>query len=127
MTDWVQRQVDLLRAQWPNLSYVDDGHWVLVPSWELPAGWTPTSVSVAFQIKPAVDQPPYAFYVDSADIKHDGKVPGNWQLAAGVPFAGTWSMFSWSPETWVPTANPDHGPNMLAFAQSFGMRFAEGA
>ena len=127
MTDWVQRQISLLRTQWPNLSYAEGGHWVLIPAWELPAGWTPAVVDVAFQVKPAVDQPPYAFYVSAADVRYEGRAPGNWQAAAGVPFAGTWSMFSWAPETWVPTVNPDHGPNMIAFVRSFGVRFAEGA
>jgi hypothetical protein len=127
VTDWVTRQLELMRTQWPNLSYLDDGHWVRVPDWQLPHGWSLPTVDIAFQIKPAVDQPPYAFYVNSTDLKFNGKTPENWTMSAEVQFPGAWSVFSWAPETWIPTANPNLGPNMLAFARSFANRFAEGA
>jgi hypothetical protein len=127
VTDWVTRQLDLLRTQWPNLIYLGDGHWVRVSDWQLPEGWSQPAVDIAFQIKPAADQPPYAFYVNSTDLKFNGRTPENWTASAQVPLPGAWSAFSWAPETWIPTANPDLGPNMLAFARSFANRFVEGA
>ncbi|GAB3047156.1 hypothetical protein GCM10027053_01210 [Intrasporangium mesophilum] len=127
MTDWVTKQVDLLRTQWPNLSYLDTGHWVLLPGWQLLDGWSVATVDVAFQIRPDRETPPYAFYVNTRELTHNGKTPENWTMSAEVPFPGTWSVFSWGPETWVPTVDPDRGPNMLGFARSFQTRFAEGA
>ena len=127
MTEWVTSQLNLLSTQWPTLSYLDDGHWVLVPDWQLQQGWSLPTVDIAFQIKPGPDQPPYAFYVNSTDLKFNEATPGNWTMPAEVPFPGTWSAFSWAPETWIPTADPDLGPNMLAFARSIASRFAEGA
>lgn len=126
MTDWVAKQEDLLRTQWPDLSYSDAGHWVRLPTWKLPEGWSIATVDVAFQIRPDRETPPYAFYVNALDLTYNGTTPGNWTTSAEVPFSGNWSVFSWSPETWVPTIDPDRGPNMLAFARSFDRRFAEG-
>ena len=36
MTEWVDQQLALLRTQWPDLTYLDDGHWVRVDDWVLP-------------------------------------------------------------------------------------------
>lgn len=128
MTEWVSRQLELLRAQWPDLEYNQAGHWVRIRGWELPAGWEPSVVEIAFQIKEEADQPPYAFYVNATDIKHNGTLPGSWSPTPDqVCFSGTWSQFSWSPETWTPTADPAQGPTMVAFVRSFAVRFAEEA
>lgn len=127
MTEWVVRQLTLLRAQWPALEHIETGHWVRIPDWKLPSGWSPSVVDVAFQIKDAADQPPYAFCVNTADLTYDKSVPGNWNPTAQVGFPGTWSQFSWSPETWTPTVNPELGPNMITFVRSFDLRFEEGA
>jgi len=127
MTEWVARQIELLRAQWPDLEYNPDAHWVRIPNWHLSAGWEPAVVDVAFQIKESPDQPPYAFLVNATVITHNTNQPGNWVTGAQVCFPGTWSQFSWAPETWTPSADPDRGPNMVAFARSFDSRFNEGA
>lgn len=128
MTEWVARQLELLRAEWPDLEYDQAGHWVRIPGWEFPAGWSPSVVDIAFQIKVEADQPPYAFYANATDIKCNDAVPGNWSPTTDqVRLPGTWSQFSWAPETWVPTANPALGPTMVAFVRSFADRFAEGA
>ena len=94
MTEWVARQLELLRAQWPDLEYDQAGHWVRIPGWELPPGWSPPMVDIAFQIKEAADQPPYAFYVNATDLKHNGNAPGNWspstdQVASPAPGASS--------------------------------------
>lgn len=127
MTEWVTRQLELLRFQWPDLEYDQAGHWVRIPDRHLPAGWMPSVVDIAFQIKDSADQPPYAFLVNTPVITHDGNQPGNWNTGAQVCFPGTWSQFSWAPDTWIPTADPDRGPNMVAFVRSFTTRFDEGA
>jgi hypothetical protein len=127
VTEWVTRQLELLRAQWPDLEYDPAGHWVRIPDWHLPAGWEPSVVDVAFQIKESPDQPPYAFVISAPVITFEGSQPGSWSTGAQVCFPGTWSQFSWAPETWTPTADPQRAPTMVAFARSFGNRFNEGA
>lgn len=127
MTEWVTRQIELLRAQWPDLEYIPAGHWVRIPDWRLPNGWVPAVVDVAFQLKESPDQPPYAFLVNTIDITHNGNQPGSWGIGAQVNFPGAWSQFSWAPETWIPSADPNRGPSMVAFVRSFNNRFCEGA
>lgn len=127
MTEWVTRQLELMRTQWPDLEYSPVGHWVRIPDWRLPAGWDPSVVDVAFQVKDSADQPPYAFLVNTAVITHDGNPPGNWSTGVQTCFPGTWSQFSWAPDMWTPTADPDRGPNMVAFVRSFTTRFDEDA
>lgn len=129
MTEWVARQLELLRAQWPALAYDPAGHWVRIPDWRLPAGWEPSVVDVAFQIRESPDQPPYGFLVNTTAITHNTIPPGNWSPSASVRgnFAGAWSQFSWGPEMWTPTADPNRGPSMVAFVRSFDTRFNEGA
>jgi hypothetical protein len=127
VTEWVTRQLELLRAQWPDLEYVQAGHWVRIPHWRIPAGWEPPTVDVAFQIKDSPDQPPYAFMVNTDVLTYNGAPPANWSPGVQSGFPGTWGQFSWAPETWTPTADPDRGPNMVAFVRSFHNRFNEGA
>lgn len=127
MTEWITRQLELLRAQWPDLEYNPAGHWVRIPDWHLPQGWEPAVVDIAFQVKESHEQPPYAFLVNAATITHNKSQPGNWATGVQVCFPGTWSQFSWAPETWTPTADPDLSPDMVAFVRSFNRRFEEGA
>ena len=126
MTDWVTRELARLRTQWPDLQYEAVGHWVLLPGCTLPKGWSVSTVDIACQIPPGQEQAPYAFYVNASPLTFEGNVPTNWTASGVLPFAGTWCVFSWAPDSWVPTINPDLGPNMLIFARSFADRFAEG-
>lgn len=129
MTEWVTAQLELLRAQWPDLRYHEEasGHWVLLPDWTMPDGWSIPKVDVACQIPAAPEQPPYAFYVNSQTLTFNGNQPEKWTASAAVPFEGVWSVFSWAPEAWRPTVGADPGHNMLTFVRSFVDRLAEGA
>lgn len=129
MTDWITGQLELLRTQWPGLRYCAEGtgHWVLLPGWTMPDGWSVPTVDIACQIPGTPELPPYAFYVNSQTLAFDGSRPGNWTPSAAVPFDGAWSVFSWAPETWRPAAATDVEPNMLTFVRSFNYRLAEGA
>ncbi|MET7281868.1 hypothetical protein ABZS29_26780 [Kribbella sp. NPDC005582] len=128
MTDWIRTQVGLLRTQWPDLRYLAEpsGHWVLLPDWAMPHGWSIALVDVACQIPATPEQPPYAFYVNSPNLTFNGSQPGSWTPSAAVPFAGAWSVFSWAPEVWQPSAGSHLGPSMLTFARSFADRLGEG-
>ena len=87
-----------------------------------------STTPIAFQIPVQPGQAPYAFYAH-ANLTFRGQVPTNYTAAAAgtVPFAGTWAVFSWAPETWTWTEQPADGANMTHFARSFTERLAEGA
>jgi hypothetical protein len=127
VTSRVDVELALLREEWPGLTYELTGQWVLLPCYPLPEGWSKSSAPVAFQIPLGPPgTPPYAFYLDGA-VAYGGQQPGNYAAtAAGVPFPGTWGVFSWAPEGWPWAEDPANGANMSSFARSFADRFAEG-
>jgi hypothetical protein len=128
VTEWVIEQLELLRTKWPDLTYHADGsgHWVLLPGWPMTDGWSVPTVDIACQIPSTPEQPPYAFYVNSQALTFEGSQPSNWTQSAAVPFTGSWSVFSWAPETWRATG-VGVSSNMLTFVRSFSDRLAEGA
>jgi hypothetical protein len=129
LLDRVEAELLLLREQWPDLRYAPVGQWVLIPAYPLPEQWSRRTIQLAFQIPngPA-GNPPYGFYAE-APLSYGGQTPTNYSLPApgGVPFPGTWGLFSWAPDGWPWAEEPAQGANMRSFAQSFARRFAEGA
>lgn len=130
MTPRGQAELGLLRAVWPGLHHQEAGDWVLLPDYPLPDGWPQTATDVAFQIPAGLPgQPPYAFYA-KGELSHEGRPLLNYSYPVGagtVPFPGTWGVFSWAPETWLPAEHAADGANLVDFARSFADRFAEGA
>ena len=131
MTDRIKQELALLRKHYPNLEYREEGRWVRIPSYPLPAGWNGARTDVAFQIKvehPAA--PPYGIYVP-AGLRYNNSVPSNYteNVSPAPPFGGSWGIFSWYPEDgqWRPTADLMTGSNLLNWARSFANRFREGA
>lgn len=124
-----EAELALLREGWPALAWHEDGQWVCLPSHPLPKGWSQDKVDVAFQIPPGdPTQAPYAFYAN-ANLSFDGQQPQNYtpEASAALPWAGSWSVFSWAPETWAPAADVRTGANMRSFVRSFTDRFEDGA
>ena len=124
----VEAELALLRKQWPDLLYEPAGQWVLIPAYPLPEPWSRRTAEVSFQIPcgPA-GNPPYGFYTE-APLTFRDQTPTNYSFpATGVPFAGTWGLFSWAPDGWPWAEELAHGANMSSFAQSFTRRFTEGA
>jgi len=123
-------ELELLRSFYPNLEYRAEGHWVLLPRYGVPTEgqWTTSEVAVAFQMPVGLPgQAPYGFYVTPALVHSTGTAPQHAAAAnEAVPWAGAWIKFSWSPESWQPTADMRSGSNMLQFAISVADRLRQG-
>jgi hypothetical protein len=124
VTEWVTEQLALLRTQWPDLTYVEADHWVLLPGWSFPTGWSMQTADIACRIPQAANVPPYAFYVNVAVPTYNGETPDNVAPSDAVPFEGSWSAFSWAPDGPWPAAGGTS--NMLHFVRSFNDRLNEG-
>jgi hypothetical protein len=134
MTSRVEQEVALLGQHWPALEYAENasGHWVRLPSYPVPPGWTKREVEVAFRIPGDAGTQPYGFYVRPALLVKIGdgtSQPGNYTNPASElpPFGdGQWAMFSWSPlNGWHPQDEVAKGDNMTHFARSFADRLKE--
>lgn len=130
MEERIQQELLLLRSRYSALEYVAEGHWVRIPGYPLPKGWSATSTDVAFPVPVAFPgTPPYGIYAP-VGLTFNGQRPANYSEPAGTqpPFGGTWGVFSWAPAdgAWRPTADPATGSNLLNWVVGFGTRFREG-
>jgi len=132
MEERIKEELTLIRQQFPDAEYHEEGHWVRIPSYPLPEGWNRSSTEVAFQIP--VDRgypgtPPYGIYVP-VSLRFQGARPDNYTEPASnqPPFSGTWGIFSWTPADgqWRPTADLRKGSNLLNWILGFADRFREG-
>jgi hypothetical protein len=125
MSDRIEAELALLRCQHPDLEYLEDGHWVRLPRYPVPAAWSLSEVETAFQIPLEAAIAPYGFSVRPGLTVAGGAIPGNYQYPVPTPWGADWGRFSWSPLTWAPHADPCAGDNMTHFARSFADRLAE--
>lgn len=128
MSTRVDTELALLRRHWPDLDYVEDGHWVRLPSRPVPAGWNHDVAKVCFWIPREAATPPYGFYVQPVLMLVTGdskQAPTNYTAAASTPFDGEWAMFSWSPLAWRPDADVARGDHMVHFVRSFQDRLEQ--
>lgn len=132
MKERIDKELALLRQHYPDLEYREEGRWVRVPAYPLPAGWSAAATDVAFQIPVNFPgAPPYGIYTPS-DLRIDGNKPDNYTEPAQTqpPFGGSWALFSWSTTDgqWRATSQPDpaRGYTLLAWVRGFAARFAEG-
>lgn len=125
----IEAEVALLRRYYPDLEYVDAGHWVRIPAYPTGAGWNRATTDVAVQIPAGYPgAAPYGIYVPIG-LLCNGAAPNNYTAPASntPPFAGSWGVLSWAPaDGWRPTADLITGPNMLNFVRGFSGRFREG-
>ncbi len=130
--DRINEEIKLLRKYYPNLKWVEDKSWVLIPDYKLPEGlvWNKLSMNICFQIPsgyPAT--PPYGIYVPS-DLLFNNQVPLNFQQPAknSPPFEGIWGILSWAPVNgeWKLENDILKGSNLLNLVSSFSQRFKEG-
>jgi hypothetical protein len=129
MTDRVEEELALLRSAYPDLEHLQDGdvHWVRIPSYAVPEGWSEEEVEVAVQIPASPGQAPYAFRVrPGLQLVGSGQV-NNYTYPVTTPWGDDWGQFSWSPVEWVPKMDIRAGANMLNFVRSFADRLREGA
>jgi hypothetical protein len=128
---WVEANLDLLRAAFPDLNYraEADVHWVRIPAYPLPDEiWTLVSVEVAFRIPSQAGEAPYGFWVRPGPTLTSGALINNYTFPASTPWGDDWGQFSFSPdEPWQPKADVRAGPNMLNFARAIAGRLKEGA
>ena len=126
----LEDELNHLQSKYPEIDYVKDGRWVLIPNYHHGEGWFPEVGPIVFQLPDSPTTPPYAFYVPSG-IKFNGNIPTNYQEQANpkLPFEGNWGVFSWAPDNghWRPGATVSSGSNMLNWAMGFKSRFKEGA
>jgi hypothetical protein len=130
MEDRIEQELTLLRTRYADLQYVEEGRWVLIPAYPLPAKWNRTETDVAFQIKKGhPGDPPYGIYVPSG-LLYESAPPKNYTEPAQTkpPFAGLWGILSWAPEKgqWRATADLATGSNLLNWVMGFSDRFKEG-
>jgi len=129
MEDRVREELNILRKSYEEMEYIPEGQWVKIPRYRLPSGWNRESTDVVFQI-PSKGYPgahPYGLYVP-AGMKFGETIPKNYTEPANntPPFSGSWGIFSWQPEQWIPSANITAGSNLWAWVRGFSERFKEG-
>jgi hypothetical protein len=130
MESRIEQELRLLRTRYPDLEYIAQGQWVRIPQYPLPAGWSESAADMALQIPISYPgTPPYGIYAP-VGLTFNGQRPDNYVEPAGTqpPFAGTWGIFSWTPDDgqWRATADPVSGSNLLHWAIGFAERFREG-
>jgi hypothetical protein len=129
----LEAELALLRSAYPDIEHrlVGGAHWVRIPAYPVPTGWTHQGVAVAeveiaFEIPTQLGQAPYGFYVRPPLNVAGGGTPSNYTAQASTPWGGDFAKFSWSPnEPWVPKGDIRAGANMLNFARSFADRLGE--
>lgn len=125
----MSEEVALMRTRFPDLEYVEAGHWVRIPVFRLPDGWGRNEIPLVFQF-PASNFPQapfYGFYVPSG-LRFRTTVPKNFTdpAAAAPPFARAWAFFSGNPDPWNPSLQIEKGSNGLTWLHSIYARFQEG-
>jgi hypothetical protein len=129
MNERIEAEFALIRSRYPAAEYQSDGHWIRIPAYSLPPGWSLSATDVAFPIPvgyPGV--PPYGIYVPSG-LLFQGAQPDNYTDPAGTqpPFQGSWAIFSWAPDgEWRATADIHNGSNLINWIAGFAVRFREG-
>lgn len=130
MRERIEQELALLRQRYPDLEYREDGRWVRVPSYRLPAGWNRASTDVAFQIPTGFPgTPPYGIYVPAGLTFNSAGLANYTEPAASQPpFGGTWGLFSWTTldGQWRATADLIDGYTLLNWVTGFADRFREG-
>jgi hypothetical protein len=124
----VDEELALLRRNYPNLLYIEQGQWVLVSRYSLPSDiWEQEIVDVCFQIPEQIPgQAPYGFYVRPGLTLRSKEVVDNYTFPAPTGFGSDWGKFSWQLDGWTPAANLVSGTNMVNFARSISDRLAQG-
>jgi hypothetical protein len=128
MSERLEEELALLRTEYPDLEHVFDGtgHWIRIASHPVRSEiWGRDEVEVACQIPAQIGVAPYAFRVRPGLALPGGALPTNYTYPAATPWGSDWGQFSWSPMTWLPTADIRAGANMLKFIRSFAERLGE--
>lgn len=129
MRDRIQKEIELLRAKYPLLSFDVDLRWILLPDYKLPQHrYTKEHCKVLFAISTGYpNTAPDNFFVDR-DLTFKNLAgpipafnPNNQSSSGAAPISGDWGWFSWHPQSWHPAVEITKGDNLLTFMVGVGM------
>jgi hypothetical protein len=129
MNERIVAELALLRGFYPDLDYLEAGHWVRLTNYLIPGElWSTDRVDVCFQVPAGLPgQAPYAFHAQPQLTLADGSPPDNYTWpGAPTGFSGQWGTFSWALDPWQPVTDPANGSNMVGFARTIADRFRQG-
>lgn len=129
MTDRLRRDLELVGGRYPLMQFREEGLWVFLPQYLVPAGWKLRAYDVCFQIRAGYpDISPYGINVSPPPAREDGAGLGNYvpNPDPKPPFGGEWGRFSWEIDNWRATPDLISGSNLLNYVESIRKRFEEG-
>jgi hypothetical protein len=129
VNDRCREELELLRKNWPELDFREEGLWVRIPRYQVPGDlWDRDEVEIALQLPPDLPgQQPYGFYVrPPLTLKERGPI-GSYKVPVATPFEPDWGMFSWQLVEWHSRDDILSGTNMVNFVISFADRLRQGA
>jgi hypothetical protein len=128
MHDWVRKEIELLKRQFPDLKHGDQLDWVLIPELVLPPGrFNKDATKLLFRISVGYPQTgPDNFFVDSDLRLKGGSTPpafnaGSQSSSGPAPIEGDWGWFSWHPQAWRPAATIEGGDNLVVFVRGVNL------
>jgi hypothetical protein len=117
---WVYREACLLARQFGTVEYDDeDGRWVEIPHFPLPAGWDRPATGLLLVLPNGYPHvPPDGFYMDRCLRIRRGQKVGHYFEEGGIhnPYAAKgWAWFCIHPdrEAWYPTSDLVSGDNLF--------------
>lgn len=122
----IERELELLKAQFPNAILSPQRDWVEVPDFSLPDNlYDREAVRVRMPLSPAYpDAAPDNFFVfPGLALRGGGTLDG---YASCGKFGEMWGQFSWHPRLWRAAAEIERGDNMATFFNSIRKRIEEG-
>ncbi len=126
----IDQELALLKKEFPNLVYREEGMWVFVKVFRIPQNiWNRNEASICFQIPAGYPgNPPYGFYIEGGlGLKDTDEKPKNYEEPVQTPFEGTWGKFSWQHDnSWRATSDLTSGGNLLNFLHTFRDRLIQG-
>lgn len=129
MTERLQRDIDRLIGRYPEAVYREEGQWIFLPTYIVPAGWDRTEYAVCFQIRAGYpDISPYGINVSPPPRRADGQAVRDYveNPEPRPPFDGTWGRFSWEHVGWKATPDLVSGSTLINYVESIRKRFEEG-
>lgn len=127
MTERLKKELELLAHDYPGVRLENDGTWLIVPDFPVPAGWNRETITILVIVPAGYPQtPPDNFHVEPGLKLANGEMPDNYTENCGPPTPG-WSRFSWHIDgTWRPSSNAAEGDNLHRFLWSVRGRLGMG-
>ena len=124
----IRQEVELLKAQFPDLRHGDQLDWVLIPELVLPESrFNRPRATILFGIPVGYPQTGPDNFFTNADLRLNGGGtppafnPGSQSSSGAAPVAGEWGWFSWHPQSWCPAATIEGGDNLLGFVRGINL------